>query len=712
MSRTTTGALDLTRALDIVPLINPKSIGVVGVSGTSQGAAGNAVIANLERFSYQGEVHAVSRGRTEVNGRPCVAVIEDLPLELDTVVLGIPGEAVVDAVRACAERRAKSVVIFAAGFAEAGEEGIQAQNEIRRIAIESGMPVLGPNCLGLTNFVNGVPLTFGPAVLSDSGTVPALAVLAQSGGMMGNLRMASFARGVKLSHAISTGNESVVGIEDFLNFLITDPNTSAIAMFIEQVRRPKLFLELLSQAREQGKPVIILHPGRSSRAQESAASHTGALASDYAVMSTLVRACGAVLVDTIEELVDTAWLLSKWPAVPVSGVGVVTDSGAFKGFALDFAESVGLPLPELAAQTCEALLPVLPAFSTASNPLDITAQGLREMSLYGDAAKGLLADPAVNTLAIVVMPGSPESGLAKFRSIKPVLEAASVPVTYTMLGGDSPLDPALVQEIRASGLPFFRSPERAMRAMSRAAEYGRSSAPRVETAAQVQKVPLIEGTGVLPEYLGKAWLAELGLQVPAGQLARNEDEAAAVAQRIGYPIVLKAQSADLPHKSDAGGVIVGIRDESSLRQGWRQMESDVQRARPGLVLDGIIVEAMAPAGGIEMIVGARRDPQWGPVLMVGMGGIWIETLNDVRLLPANATKAMIISVIHELRAAALLRGARGRAPADIDQLADVVARLGAAVLAQPEILEIDINPLLVYPQGHGVLALDALVALA
>ncbi len=710
MARTSPGALDLARALDIVPLINPQSIGVVGVSGTSQGAAGNAVITNLERFSYQGEIHAVSRGRTEVDGRPCVGVIDDLPLDLDTVVLGIPADAVVDAVRACAARRAKSVVIFAAGFAEAGEEGIQAQNEIKRIAIESGMPVLGPNCLGLTNFVNGVPLTFGPAVLSDSGTSPALAVLAQSGGMMGNLRMASFARGVKLSHAISTGNESVAGIEDFLNFLITDPNTSAIAMFIEQVRRPALFLELLSQAREQGKPVIILHPGRSSRAQDSAASHTGALASDYAVMSTLVRACGAVIVDTIEELVDTAWLLSKWPASPVTGVGVVTDSGAFKGFALDFAESVDLPLPDLAAETCEALLPVLPAFSTASNPLDVTAQGLREMSLYGDAAKGLLADPAVDTLAIVVMPGSPATGLAKFRSMQPVLETANRPVTYTMLGGDSPLDEALVQEIRASGLPFFRSPERAMRALARAAEYGRLNVARA--AAPALPPALLEGSGIVPEYLGKAWLAELGLQVPSGQLARDEDEAVAVAQRVGFPVVLKAQAADLPHKSDVGGVIVGIRDESSLRQGWQRMQADVKRARPELVLDGILVEAMAPAGGVEMIVGARRDPQWGPVLMVGMGGIWIETLNDVRLLPADATLETIVDVIHQLRGAALLRGARGREPADIEALAEAVARLGAAVLTRPGIDEIDINPLLVYPKGQGVLALDALVALS
>ena len=705
------GAPHSAEALNIEPMLRPRSIGVVGVSATP-GAAGTAVVKNLESFGYKGEVHLVSRGRTEIEGRACVPSIDELPLGLDTIVLGIPADAVLEAVRACAARQAKSVVVFAAGFAEAGDEGIAAQLEIARIAEEAGMPVLGPNCLGLTNFVDGLPLTFGPAVPQAPATSKTLAVVAQSGGIMGSIRMASFARGLSLSYAISTGNEAGCGVEDFLAYLINDEHTSAIAMFVEQVRRPQLFLKLLRAARERSKPVILLHPGRSRRAQESAASHTGALAGDYAVMSTLVRASGAVLVDTIEELMDAAWLLSKWPDAKTCGVGVLTDSGAFKGFALDFADAINLPLPDPAPQTCETLRQVLPTFSTASNPLDITAQGLREMDLYGQTAAGLLGDPAINALAVVVMPGSPVTGLAKFRSILPSLQQSGKPATYTMMGGDSPLSEELVKEIRASGVPFFRSPERAMRAMRHLVDYGSAQrAPSVRSAAN-EAFPAVNGQGMLAEYQGKAWLESLGLRIPAGALARTAHEAAEIAQRIGYPVVLKAQSAALPHKSDVGGVIVGLRDEAAVRAAWGRMQEDVGQARPDLVLDGILVETLAAAGGVEMIVGAKRDPQWGPVLMVGLGGIWTELLHDVKLMPADATQEAIAEEIGKLRGAALLHGARGAKPADVDALAKVVARIGAAFVAEPRLQELDINPLFVYPRGEGVVALDAVLVLS
>lgn len=699
-----------SEARDVRPLIRPRSIGVVGVS-TSAGAIANGVLANLERFAYGGEVHLVSRGRREVDGRSCVPTIDELPFDLDTVLLGVPADVVVESVRACAARRAKSVVVYAAGFAEAGDEGVAAQREISRLSAEAGMPVLGPNCLGLTNFVDGISLSFGPAVHSRCGEQPTLAVVAQSGGMMGHIRMASLARGLALSHAISTGNEAGAGIEDFLAFLTDDAHTSAIAMFVEQVRRPALFLRLLRAARARRKPVVLLHPGRSRRAQESAASHTGALAGDHAVMSAMVRACGAVLVDSIEELVDAGWLLSKWPDGVSGGVGVLTDSGAFKGFALDFADAIGLPLPELAPATREALRSVLPAFSTASNPLDVTAQGLREMDLYGHAAAALLRDPGAGALAVVVMPGSPATGLAKLRAIAPALAASGKPVTYTMLGGDSPLADELVQEFQANRLPFFRSPERAMRAIRHLADHGRARPAAGLAPAAAAALPPLEGAGMLAEHEGKAWLAGLGLRIPAGALVRTADAAVAAAARIGYPVVLKAQAAALPHKSDVGGVAVGIPDAESLRRAWGRMHESVARARPELRLDGLLVEAMAAPGGVEMILGAKRDAQWGPVLMVGLGGVWTELLNDVRLLPADASREAILAELLQLRGAALLQGARGSAPADVDALAEAVARIGEAFVVEPRLLELDINPLRVYPRGEGVLALDAVLVL-
>jgi len=706
------GAPAALQAMDVTPLMRPRSIGLVGVSA-SAGAIANTILANLERFAYGGELHLASRGRREVNGRACVPSIAELPLGLDVVLLCVPADAAVESVRACAERQAKSVVVYAAGFGEAGEEGAAAQREITRLAEATGMPVLGPNCLGLTNFVDGITLSFGPADVRLCGDQRTLAVVAQSGGMMGNIRLASFARGVTLSHTISTGNEAGVGVEDFLAFLIDDAHTSAIALFVEQVRRPQLFLSLLRAARERRKPVILLHPGRSRRAQESAASHTGALAGDHAVMRTMVQACGAVLVETIEELIDAGWLLSKWPHASAEGVGILTDSGAFKGFALDFAESIGLPLPELAELTCKALRAVLPSFSTASNPLDVTAQGLREMDLYGQAAREVLNDPSIGALSAVVMPSAPAVGLAKFRAMQAALSGMSKPVVYTVMGGDSPLAPELLAEVRASGVPFFRSPERAMRALRHLVAYGsRSAAGTVAPAVVGAAIPPVAGEGMLPEYQGKAWLAELGLPTPVGALASSVEEALAITARIGYPVVLKAQAAALPHKSDVGGVIVGIRDDEALRRAWHRMQLDVAHARPELVLDGLLVEGMAAPGGVEMILGAKRDAQWGPVLMVGLGGVWTELLHDVRLLPADASPEAIRAELSQLRGVGLLQGARGAPPADVEALVAALARIGAAFVAEPRLLELDVNPLFVYPSGQGVLALDAVLILS
>jgi acyl-CoA synthetase (NDP forming) len=644
-----------------------------------------------------------------VNGRACVSSIAELPLGLDVVLLCVPADVAVDSVRACAERQAKSVVVYAAGFAEAGEEGAAAQREITRISEATGMPVLGPNCLGVINYVDGITLSFGPADVRLCGDQSTLAVVAQSGGMMGNIRLASFARGVTLSHTISTGNEAGVGIEDFLAFLIDDAHTSAVAMFVEQVRRPQLFLHLLRVARERGKPVILLHPGRSRRAQESAASHTGALAGDHAVMRTMVQACGAVLVETIEELIDVGWLLSKWPEATAEGVGILTDSGAFKGFALDFAESIGLPLPELAAQTCDALRAVLPSFSTASNPLDVTAQGLREMDLYGHSAREVLSDPSIGALSVVVMPSAPAVGLAKFRAVQAALSGINKPVVYTVMGGDSPLAPELLAEVRASGVAFFRSPERAMRALGHLVGHGRRRVGGTALAPPRAGVPPVVGEGMLAEYQGKAWLAELGLPTPVGALARSVDEALAIAARIGYPVVLKAQAAALPHKSDVGGVIVGIRDDEALRIAWQRMHQDVGHARPELALDGLLVENMAAPGGVEMILGGKRDAQWGPVLMIGLGGVWTELLNDVRLLPADASGETIRAELNQLRGVGLLQGARGALPADVEALVAALALIGAAFVAEPRLQELDVNPLFVYPRGQGVLALDAVL---
>ncbi|MEJ2377418.1 MAG: acetate--CoA ligase family protein [Pseudolabrys sp.] len=426
-------------------------------------------------------------------------------------------------------------------------------------------------------------------------------------------------------------------------------------------------------------------------------------------MRAFVASEGVVLVESLDELFDVSRLLTRYPQPAAGGAGIMSNSGALRGFSLDFCEQIDLSLPELADATCAELKQVLPDFAAIDNPLDITAQGMQKPSLFGDSAQALLRDKQVGALLVAAMGGSPAQQMAKWKSLRPALEAAEKPVALAFLGDNWPLSEECLVDIKDSGVPFFRSPERAMRAFAHMMRYGRTL---VETQQRADVSVAVSGTvppGPVVEYRGKAMFAEAGIAVPRGALARSSNDAVAVARDLGFPVVLKAQAAALMHKSDVGGVAVGIADEAALRAAWETMMARISAARPELVLDGILVEAMAPSGGIELIAGARRDPAWGEVLMVGLGGVWAEALGDVRLLPADASAGRIAAELDRLKGARLLHGYRGSPPCNVAALVDALIRIGALIRAVPTLSEIDVNPLVVYPAGQGVLALDALL---
>jgi acetate---CoA ligase (ADP-forming) len=450
------------------------------------------------------------------------------------------------------------------------------------------------------------------------------------------------------------------------------------------------------------KPIILLHPGKSARARSSASTHTGALAGDYAVMSALLRHEAVVLVDTIDELIDAAELLARTEP-PTGGAGIITNSGAIKGFALDFAETIGLDIPPPSPATRAALQAALPAFAAPDNPVDVTAQVIKDIGIWTRATNALAADPAIGSLAMLAVPGAPKQAIEKGQSVLSAIVASGKPAVVAALGDESPIPAEFYSMFRERGVPVFRSPERAMQALAHATRYGRALATANATAPSINAPPLPH-EGTLPEHVGKAYLAALGISIPKGKLARDLATAKAIAAEIGYPLALKAQASTLSHKSDSGGVILGIENVETLASAWDAM----QAAMASIALDGILTEQMI-TGGLEMIVGARRDPSWGPVVMVGLGGIFVEALKDVRLMPASLPKERIISECYQLNGSAMLRGVRGRPAVDVEALADIVLRVAAAMVARPEITEIDINPLSVLPAGQGAIALDALI---
>jgi acetate---CoA ligase (ADP-forming) len=489
--------------------------------------------------------------------------------------------------------------------------------------------------------------------------------------------------------------------------LIDDDATRVVALFMEQVRDPKRFLALAARARACHKPIVLMHPGRSARAQSSARSHTGAMAGDHAVMATLVAREAVILVETLEELLDTTEILARFPNPPEKGAAIMTNSGAFKGYALDFAETIGLELPALSQASADGIKAVLPPFAAIENPVDTTAQTVRDPSILGKTAAFLLADPAMGSLVISIVAGAARFAMDKANAVISGVTSLEKPIAVASMGDDTPMPPEFAAALRAKGLAFFRSPDRALRAMARATAYGcaLAAAQRRAPPASLQ-LSAVPKSGALAEYAGKSFLEKLGIAVPAGALAHDAGEARAIAQRIGFPVVLKAQAEALAHKTDAGGVVLNIVDTAALDAAWQSIAANVRNAVPDLVLDGMLVETMAKPG-LELVVGARRDAAWGPIVTVGLGGIWIEALHDIRLLAADLDHSAIVGELQQLKGAALLRGHRGSPGVDLDAIADCVMQLGALLRGDPRITEVEINPLVAYPEG--ALALDVLM---
>jgi acyl-CoA synthetase (NDP forming) len=665
------------------------------------GSAGQVILQSLKLNNFRGDIHLVGRSAEPIDGRPVLKSADELPEGVDLAVFTLPAAGVREAIEACARRKVGSAMVFAAGFAETGD--IETQDAVTNTARAAGLAVVGPNCLGVTNNVDGLTLHMLFAREAQRGVKGGVAFVGQSGGLLGHFQRATDGRGVPLTYVISTGNEAGLETTDFLEFLADDPSTRVIALYTEHIRRPAEFLTACRRARAAGKPVVLMQAGRSVKARKAAKSHTGALIGDWATIQTQVEDAGAIVVSSMDELMDLVEILVRYPTPPTKGPGVLTASGAYVGLTNDFAEEVGLELPELESETLKKVSGVLPAYGNYGNPLDVTA-GFAHDALPM-VVKTLIDDPNVGMLFI----SFPISYAGVVRGFNAGMTGSPKPKVMVALGDTWQLAPDIMEAVKESEAVFSRSSDRMLRAITLYTRYGRLLA-RTRVAANPAPFPGMPkfSQGAQPEWLGKKILAAAGIPVPEGELARMPQEAVAVAKRIGYPVALKAQAAALSHKTEAGGVMLNLADEAAVRAAWNTMQQNLKRAVPDVTLDGCLVEKMARKG-LELMIGAKRDPAWGPVLLLGLGGIWVEALGDVQLLPADADERQILDALHRLRSAKLLKGFRGTPPVDVATVAKAVMALGRLIRTCPDIVEIDVNPLMVHAEGQGATALDALI---
>lgn len=760
---TATALAETPAAPDIRPFFRPDSVAIIGMS-SKPGSAGQVVLANLVNGGYQGQIHLVGRSGGQLADRPILTDIAQLPEGIELAILMLPSEAVRDAVQACVARGIRGAVCFASGFAEMGDEGRRQQQEIAELARAGGMALLGPNTVGYFNYADAfyvmmVPLVLPPRLDPKDG--PAIAIVAQSGGVGAHIAASLLARGVPLSYMMTTGNEAQTGLAEMVRFFAADPHTGAIVIYAEQIRSASDFLAAAHAARASRKPIVMLHPGRSEQSQAAAQSHTGALAGNHAAMRLMARHAGVLVVDTLEEVIDVGQLMLRYPTPPTGGLGLVTASGAICGLAQDYVDTLGLAMPPLSPAQAETLRGHLPAFLPSRNPLDIGTLSAYQPSILETGVATLLADPGIGSLLASMPMPEPAASVEWLGYFLAGAAASGKPAIYVMQNEDTPPAADFIALARKHRAVIMRSPERALRALACVTRFGleQSTAQATAqstaqaavqaatqtatqtTAAQTAKQPAMSTPGAMAapaatataiiashahasiappapwpamapgaqaEWLGKQVLRTLSIATPPGGLARSLEDALHIAAGIGYPVALKAQAAHLTHKSDAGGVLLNIADADALRAAWQTLQDNIRHAAPDVELDGALVEKMG-ARGLELVVGASRDPQWGPILMVGLGGIWVEALGDVQLLPPDLPQDAIIGKLLALKGHQLLRGFRGQPAVDLPAVAKAVAQIGHLMLTRPEIAEIDINPLVAYPEGQGVMALDALL---
>jgi len=684
----------------VARFLRPRSIAVIGIS-TRAGSAGQIILQCLRINRFAGEVHLVGRTDELIDGRRVLKSADELPEGIDLAVFTLPAAAVCEAIEACARRKVGTALVFAAGFAETGDRA--TQDAVAATTRAAGLAVVGPNCLGVTNNVDGIMLHMLYAQEALRGVTNGVAIIGQSGGLLGHFQRACDGRGIPLSYVISTGNEAGLDTTDFLDFLVDDPSTRVIVAYCEELRRPQTFLAALRRARAASKPVVLMLVGRSVKARKAAQSHTGALVSDFATVRTQVEDAGSIVVTTMDETMDLVAILQRFPVPPAKGPGILTASGAYVALTNDLAEEIGLDLPELEPTTLKTIKETLPSYGNFGNPLDTTAGFSPEMLPI--VTKALIEDPNVGMLFI----SFPIRTAVPVKAFNEGMAHSSKPKVMVALGDTWPLADDVEAAVKESPAVFSRSSDRMLRAIALYTRYGRNLAhPRATVASPpIPGLPKL-GRGAQPEWLGKKLIAAAGIRIPDGALARTAGEAATLAKQIGYPVVLKAQAASLPHKTEVGGVALNLINEAAVRAAWDTMMRNVKHAAPNTKLDGALIEKMSPRG-IELMVGAMRDPGWGTVLLLGLGGIWVEALGDVQVLPATADKVQIIEALGKLRAAKLLIGMRGAPPADLTAVAEVVLRIGGLMQSVPEITEIDINPLTVHAKGEGATALDALI---
>ncbi len=692
-------------------LLRPKSIAVVGASN-KEGKIGYTVVKNLLDSHYQGAIYPINPTESLIQGLQAYPSVLDVPGTVDAAVITVPAKLVPAVTEECGKKGVKGLIIIASGFSEVGRHDLEQQ--VVDTARRYGVRVLGPNIVGILSNSDLCNASFAP-FLPLTGKA---ALVSQSGALLIAMDASTYTRRVGFDKMVSIGNMSDVDFADTVEWLDQDEATACISLYIEGLRNGRAFMNAALKA---AKPIVALKAGVSAHGAAAAASHTGSLAGSGKIYDAAFQQGGVVRAADLNNLFDRTLALSLQPPMQGENMLIITNGGGVGVLATDAAERYGIPLRFAPDDVQAELKKHMPEFGSAKNPVDLT--GMAGKDWYYASVRYAFAHPWVDGLAVLYCETAITDPLEIAGGIKQALDDAGVkdkPVVVSFVGGEQ--SDAARKWLVENGVPAYDAPDVAVNALAALREYARSRQLASEVFQRYADVDEAAARAIianarthhnhsLTEIESKKIFHAYGMPVALTELARTEDEAVQLAEQIGYPIVMKIMSHDILHKSDAGGVKVNIKDAEGVREAFRTILANAKAYKPDAVIEGVAVQEMAP-WGTEVIVGSVDDPTFGPSVMFGLGGIFVEILKDVTFRVAPVSADQSFKMLEEIKAGAILAGARGEAPRDRQALAEVLSRYSQMITdLSDEIAESDANPVLVYAEGQGVKVVDARIIL-
>lgn len=692
-------------------MLRPKSVAVVGASATP-GKIGYSVVSNLLKDGYKGAIYPINQKEKEILGLKCYAEIQDVPGEIDSAIMCVPASAMKEVTEECGKKGVKGLIVITSGFSEVGKKDLE--DEVVQIAHNYGMRVLGPNIVGTLSNSDKFNGSFAPGL-----PLPGKASLvSQSGALLIALDMATYTRHVGFDKLVSIGNMADVDFADLIEWFDKDNDTSCVSLYVEGFRDGRKFIDI---ARKSNKPIIALKSGVSAHGAAAAASHTGSLAGAAKIYSSAFKQAGVIQASDLDNLFDRTLALSSQPPMKGDNMLILTNGGGVGVLATDAAEKFGIPLKFAPPEVQEEMKKHMPEFGSAKNPVDMT--GMAGNEWYYETVKYALTNSWVDSLVVLYCETAITNPPEIAESIKRALDESKItnkPITVSFVGGDKS-DKAIAW-LTENGIPAFFAPDVAVNVMAALREYAilqenkKFDGAKVNEKAKGAALEIIEAARKdsrtsLTEIEAKKVFEAYGMMTTRIGLAKSEEEAVKLAKEIGYPIVMKIVSPDILHKSDAGGVKVNIQDETAVREAYNTILKNAKNYKADANIHGIAVQEMAP-WGTEVILGSVNDPTFGPTVMFGLGGIFVEVLKDVtfRVTPVSSAEAQ--EMIGEIKSAPILAGVRGEAPRDRKAMAETIVKYSSMILdLKDEIAESDANPVLLYSEGEGLRVADARIIL-